>query len=344
MQCILRGGKAMFSWLRLFSIAVVVLFCLTLAAGESQDEDYILINPRSVQGDGAYENGLQLLIDGRFVDERSPWNNDESVYWQDQDTSFVIDLGAEFLIVDVLVQVDDNDDYLIAYSLDGARYTPLMVFYEGYGETGSGMDTMSSNPGDPQYASLPERKPVRARYLRLTASSGDGSYSIAEIQAFGYPSGPEEEPAPGGWIIPQEVMGYGEFTNDAGLILDGQMPAEGAEWDTEAGVFWSELDTYFVIDLGQTYEVSGITLQVSSQNSYRLDYSIDGQEYFFFVDVNPPPAMAESGMVTMSSISSEAKYVPEMEFFPFRARYLRFAASEGDGKFAVSEIMIFGDF
>ena len=70
----------------------------------------------------------------------------------------------------------------------------MFVFYEGYGDTGEGMDTMSSNPGDPNFASLPEHKPVRARFLRLSASSGDGSYALSEVQAFGYPAQPEERP------------------------------------------------------------------------------------------------------------------------------------------------------
>jgi hypothetical protein len=332
------------SWLRLLSISLVILFCLTLTAKEFQDEDYILINPRSVLGEGIYENNLQLLIDGRFVDEGTPWNNDASVYWQDQDTTFIVDLGAEYVIVDVLVQVDDNDDYQIAYSLDGVRFTPLLVFYEGYGETESGMDTMSSNPGDPNYASVPEHQPVRARYLRLSASSGDGSYAVAEVQAYGYPIGLEEEEASGGWITPESVTGYGEFTNEAGLIIDDQMPPEGSEWDGDASVFWGDLDTYFVIDLGQAYEITGITLQVSSQDSYRLDFSTDGQEYVHLVDVISTGGGAESGMHTMSSLPSDPNYVPEMDFFPVRVRYLRFAATEGDGRFAVSEIMIFGDF
>ena len=162
-------------WMRPLYIVAAVLFVLTFVSGDSQDEDYILISPRSVQGEGIYENSLQLLIDGRFVDEQSAWNSEQCVYWQDEDTYFVIDLGAEFLIVDILVQVDDNDDYLIEYSLEGSQFIPLFVFYEGYGDTGDGMDTMSSNPGDPNFASLPERKPVRARFLRLSASSGDGS-------------------------------------------------------------------------------------------------------------------------------------------------------------------------
>lgn len=331
-------------WIRPLYIAAAILFVFALGWSESQDEDYILINPRSVQGDGIYENSLQLLIDGRFVDEQSVWNNEQCVFWQDRDTYFIIDLGAEFIIVDILVQVDDNDDYQVEYSLDGDQYTPLFVFYEGYGETGSGMDTMSSNPGDPHYASLPERKPVRARYLRLTATSGDGSYALAEVQSYGYPAEAAEQTIAGALITPQGVTGFGNFSNDAALLVDEQVPPEGSPWDESGCVSWTELDTYFVIDLGQVYEVSGLTLQVSSQDNYRIDYSSNGQDYFNLVDVNSMSGEFEDGMDTVSNLPNNDDYVPDLDFFPVRARYIRIAATEGDGAFAVSEIQIFGNF
>ncbi|NOR14356.1 MAG: hypothetical protein GQ544_01495 [Candidatus Aminicenantes bacterium] len=331
-------------WLRPLFMVVAFLFVLTLVSGDSQDEDYILLSPRSVQGDGTYENSLQLLIDGRFVDEQSAWDSEQCVFWQDQDTYFVIDLGAEFLIVDILVQVDDNDDYLIEYSLEGSQFIPLFVFYEGYGDTGDGMDTMSSNPGDPNFASLPERKRVRARFLRLSASSGDGSYALAEVQAYGYPTESEEEPFSGALITPQGVTGFGNFTNEAALLIDEYVPPEGSEWDGPGCVSWSELDTHFVIDLGQVYEVTGLTIQVSAQDSYRIDYSSDDQEYFNLLDVNSTAGEFGDGMDTVSNLTSDTDYSPDLDFFPVTARYIRISATAGDGTFAVSEISIFGNF
>ncbi len=331
-------------WIRPLYIVAAVFFVLTLVSGDSQDEDYILISPRSVQGEGAYENSLQLLIDGRFVDDQSAWDSEQCIFWQDQDTTFVIDLGAEFLIVDILVQVDDNDDYLIEYSLEGSQFTPLFVFYEGYGDTGDGMDTMSSNPGDPNFASLPERKPVRARFLRLSASSGDGSYALAEVQAYGYPSESEEESFSGTLIAPRGVTGFGNFTNEAALLIDEQVLPEGSEWDSPDCVSWRELDTNFVIDLGRTYEVTGLTIQVSSQNNYRIDYSTHDQDYFNLVDVNAMAGDFGRGMNTVSNLPSDSDYGPGLDFFPVRARHIRISAIEGDGTFAVSEILIFGNF
>ena len=144
-------------------------------------------------------------------------------------------------------------------------------------------------------------------------------------------------------ITPQGVTGFGNFTNQAALLIDEHVPSEGSEWNGPASVSWSELDTNFVIDLGRSYEVSALTVQVSGQDSYRIDYSSNGQDYFNLVDVNSTSGESGGGMVTVSNFPSDKDYSPDLDFFPVTARYIRISATEGDGMFAVSEIMIFGN-
>ncbi len=320
----------------------MAFFCCALALSVSgiQDEEYIQIKPHSVVGDGIYTNNLQLILDGKFAVPGTPWNGDRCVHWEDELATFVFDLAAEYQVVDILLQVDDNDIYTVEYSDDGVNFTPLVVFYVGYGSTGSGLDSMSTDPGSPQYAAIPPLDPVQARFLRLTASSGDGYYALAEFQVFGYPLGDAAE-ALGVPAVPAEVLGFGEFSHSADLIIDGRTPAEGGEWDGDGSVYWSDPEAYFVIDLGKSQEVVGIEIQVNPGNGYRVDYSIEDREYISLVEILDPGGDIVTGMDTISTIPGSPEYILDLDFFPVQARYLKIYAVEGSGPFAVSELLVF---
>ncbi len=322
---------------------LTILFLLGIFMGEAriQEEDYVHLQPRSILGEGIYENGLQLIIDGDFAAEGDPWNSERCVYWEDEEAYFIVDLGAVGLVIDLLLQVDDNDIYTVDYSLDGVVYAPFHVFYVGYGETGVGMDTMSTNPGNPQYASLPERDPVRARFLRLRAGSGDGHYALAELQAFGYPEAEAEGTEYVRWE-PENVQGFGEFSHSAELIVDGYTPAEGSSWEEDDVIVWSDPEVYFIVDLGSRRNVAALEIQVNGHNGYRIDYSLDNQTYISLVKWTGSGGEIESGMETISTDPSHPEYVADLDFFPVDARYIKIYAVEGAGPFAVSEVQIFG--
>ncbi len=317
------------------------VICCVLAPGASgiQDDEYIQIQPRSVEGDGIYSNDLRLILDGRFAAQGTPWNGDRCVYWEDELATFVFDLGAEYQVVDILLQVDDNDIYMVEYSEDGLNFTPLVVFYVGYGSMDSGLDSMSTDPGNPQYASIPPPDAVQARFLRLTASSGDGNYALAEFQIFGYPLEDPEEPL-GVPVVPVEILGFGDFSQSADLIIDGRIPVEGGEWDAETSVYWSDPESFFVIDLGRLKEVTGIQIQVNPGNGYRVDYSQEGREYIPLLEILDPGGDVDAGMDTISTVPGNSEYIPDLDFFPVQARYLKVYAVEGSGPFAVSELQI----
>ena len=117
----------MLSRLGFFCTLVIIVLCLT-AAGAQVDQaegDFVLLQARSVAGDGAYSNSLELIVDGRFATDARPWNQDQCVFWEDEEAHFTLDLGTEFLIVDILVQVDDDDIYTIEYSIDGLNFTEV---------------------------------------------------------------------------------------------------------------------------------------------------------------------------------------------------------------------------
>jgi hypothetical protein len=330
-----------YRWRCVITILAVLALALSPRLQEVQEEDYVLIPVRSVEGDGVYSNDLSLIIDGKFAEDMGAWDGERCVYWEDPEAYFIVDLGGVYQVVDVLLQVDDDDVYTVEHSMDGLNYLPFYSFYEGYGQTGVGMDTMSSNPGDPNHVLVPDTSSVQARFLRLTASSGDVQYALAEFQAFGYPLEPAEEPE--SWLIaPVSALGTGEFSGPAELLFDDQIPDEESVWDGDEVVSWSDPDCQFVIDLGRAYRITHILAQINSGNGYRIDYSLDDLEYISLVALTGASLDVSSGMDTVCTDPGNPEYVPDLDFFPVEARYIKIYGVEGEGPFAVSELQVFG--
>lgn len=112
---------------------------------------------------------------GRLTDLESPDDGDrwdgpsavmiapgQSVEW---------DLGAPTRLTAAAIQADNNDDYFLALSDDGVNWRDLLRFG---GIEGGGLRTRSEKGFD-----------VSARYVRLTASGGDGRYSVSEFELLG---------------------------------------------------------------------------------------------------------------------------------------------------------------
>lgn len=331
--------------LRAFFIVSLSLLILTLILKSSQQQKRNIIRPRAVEGDGIYSNSIKLIIDGQIPPEESDWNGSQCVYWEDTQTFFVIDLGQVSQITGILVQVDNNDDYQIDYSSDGEEYFSLLEINSSYGEIESGMDTMSSILEDPHYVTELEFSPEQARYIKIYATEGNNAYSVSEVQIFGYsvlsPSEPSQEEK-GNIIQPKNVEGHGNFNNSADLIIDGQIPPEEGDWDGSQCVYWKDRQTFFVVDLGGVYEITGITVQVDNNDNYTIEYSSDGQEYFSLVEIDSDYGEIDLGMDTMSSISDDPEHVSELEFSSIQARYVMISATGRDNAYSVSEILIFG--
>jgi hypothetical protein len=308
-----------------------------------QEDQQEIITPRSIEGEGFFNNTVRLLIDGQSPPEGSAWNSDHNIYWERTDTSFIVDLGGEFIVTGLLLQVDGNDNYNIDYSLDGLDYLPLIQILEDYGEIASGMDTMSTIPEDPHFVVDLEFEPVSARFIKVTAVAGDSKFALSEIQVFGERGAVTEIPGDESKIIqPALITSTGEFENDMNLIIDGRIPFEESEWNDAQNVFWEDPEVSFIIDLGQIYEVTGIVIQVDTNDDYRIEYSVNSVDYIVLTEILSSDGEVLGGMDTMSSIPDHPEYVEDLEFFPLRARYLRIYATEGDGRFSISEFQVFG--
>ncbi|MCF6345575.1 MAG: PEP-CTERM sorting domain-containing protein [Thiomicrorhabdus sp.] len=128
-----------------------------------------------------------LFEEMSYSSETGNWFT-SSIWWQGKG-QIILDLGNSFVIQDMLIQVDYNDNYYFDYSIDNLNWSPLFTITPEDGEIASGMDTMSSDELHNEYVANMDFSASEARYLRVSASSqgGNGIYVISELQVFGNP-------------------------------------------------------------------------------------------------------------------------------------------------------------
>jgi hypothetical protein len=107
------------------------------------------------------------FTDGRVVSDGAPWNVSEAVIVTGP---IDFDLQREVPISGFAIQADNNDDYAFAVSTDGQAYQQV---YLARPNTAPGLRTRESPLLN-----------VNARFVRVTPSSGDGNFSISEIEIF----------------------------------------------------------------------------------------------------------------------------------------------------------------
>lgn len=139
--------------------------------------------PAEAVTDGRFQPVAQLWCQGAV------WWEDPS-FWQGKPANAAgaqwieISLDGTYTLDAAIVQADDNDTYLL--SSRDSRSGAWVPLWEVPVSSGGGLHTRP-NPLDNT-----ERRvfasPVTTDALRFEAASGDGMYSLSEIQAFGTPS------------------------------------------------------------------------------------------------------------------------------------------------------------
>ncbi|MCP5144964.1 MAG: hypothetical protein H6978_09085 [Gammaproteobacteria bacterium] len=142
----------------------------------------------TVTGSGTYNNDASLLSDGFIPAEGTYWQDISNVHWTSGGPAdFVFDYGADVLLHDIVLSVDNNDDYFVEWSTNNADWFPLFLIPSAAGNIDEqfpgGMDTFSTISGDVDYLDTLDFAPLTLRYLRLTAVNGDGAYAAGELQA-----------------------------------------------------------------------------------------------------------------------------------------------------------------
>ena len=117
-----------------------------------------------------------LITDGTYAAENTVWNDATvAVELNNTGTNFAltINLGSANSITRVKIQADCNDTYRIEYSTDNTNWTTL---YNVPNASGSCPGLITRDSG--------VFTAVTMQFARIYAISGDGSYSVSEVQFF----------------------------------------------------------------------------------------------------------------------------------------------------------------
>ncbi|EHR71618.1 PEP-CTERM putative exosortase interaction domain-containing protein [Burkholderiales bacterium JOSHI_001] len=138
------------------------------------------------------------LLDG----EGTSWT-DRSAFWEGTSGRVNLALGGTFQLMDIAIVVDNNDDYLIERSLDNSTWFTLGSINRTAGNvpvSPGGMDYFDSFnvPGNIDYVATLDFAPVNAAFLRVRATGGDSSYSVAEVSLW---TNPVPVPEPATWAL-----------------------------------------------------------------------------------------------------------------------------------------------
>lgn len=163
------------------------LFVLAAAASavvQLRASDVYPIPFGGLGGSGDFSRDISLVIDGFTPPEGGAWS-ENTLWWQGTTQSIQVVFKRPTYVSDFVISADNNDTYLIEYSLDLGEWVELQTIPANVGEISSGMDTMSTIEGSSEY--VPEidfaQRPLADR-VRITAIGPDVFNSIGEVQFF----------------------------------------------------------------------------------------------------------------------------------------------------------------
>jgi hypothetical protein len=149
--------------------AVVVLSLLGFALpAEAAPTKSLIAGMSPSRIDGA--RNPDALTDGVQAPKGHGWNTELSAILTSRSGFIEFDLGSPKPIDSAYLQGDNNDTYVLSASDDGKAFREIWVA------------PPDDKPGMRQRWT--SGLGTRARYLRLTARGGDGSYAITELQVF----------------------------------------------------------------------------------------------------------------------------------------------------------------
>lgn len=158
-------------------LALALTACAALASAEP-------VAVSSVTAHGV-NNAPALIVDDIVPAQGSAWNASSNVWWRGLGKVLTLSFDQLYELHDVLLSVDNNDDYGVEVSLDNVSWAELFTIQAGDGEIGSGMDTMSSDSSHGEYLAAIDFAPTLARYARIRALDGDNSYAVGELSFYG---------------------------------------------------------------------------------------------------------------------------------------------------------------
>ena len=122
-----------------------------------------------------------------------------------------------------------------------------------------------------------------------------------------------------------------DIRGDAGLITDGSVAPEGAQWDAPVGVTLDTGASSVTYDLGQPTAITGLYLQADANDTYKVLGSLDGTpgSYKLVVEI-------ENASDRGHGLRGRSVQIPAMT-----VRYLRVGEGVGDGFYSIAEFAVF---
>jgi hypothetical protein len=144
-----------------------------------------------------------------------------------------------------------------------------------------------------------------------------------------------------GVIDPIAVSGAGTFNNDVSLVTDGTFPGEGSVWTGSTNMWWNGQTgtggVVVTIDLGKVHVVSDAEMSFDNNDTYAVDYSLDGTTWTNLFTVLSSYGEIFNGMDTFSTYPESPEYVSQIDFAPVQAQFLRIYAVSGDSAYSIGE-------
>ena len=119
-----------------------------------------------------------------------------------------------------------------------------------------------------------------------------------------------------------------ELKGDPKLVTDGDVVADGAEWDAPAAVTWDSRPGSITYDLGKATAVSAFVVQADANDVYLISGSLDDAPNSYKVIAQAANVVDQGPGLRTRALKIE----------PATVRYLRIATGEGDGYYSISEL------
>ena len=290
------------------------------------------VDSKSVALHSARGPDAGLVTDNVFGPEGAAW--DDTTYavlvpLTGQAYGITIDLGTAMTLCgngfdckSGPVMQGDKNTYVLHYSPDGNTWQQYGFFpaVSGSGLRTRGIAAISPPANNPSFV---------ARYVRVSAYSGDGNYSISELRLYDTSSHLVSAGKPATGPLPAQLTDPGSNVPD------------GTAWNDKHAVILPDVGSAHAIgiDLGTVKDICGIASGCYStpviqadRNVYQLDYSTDGYTWHPYGQF---PAVDADGLHTRTMN-------PPPSNPSFSARYVRVWAVSGNGSYSVSKLTLYG--
>lgn len=161
-------------------LVLSIFFGLTVVPA-SADTNVAFGKPVTLSGSFGGGGGGSV-VDGTFLPEGTQWQSG-TVWWNGLSPAVYIDLGGACSINSLVVQADDNDAYTLYYRIVGTTTYGVAWNVPDRDAWGYGMQTRPNPYDNNERYNLVT--PIVTDSLMFVAASGDNSYSVSEIQAYG---------------------------------------------------------------------------------------------------------------------------------------------------------------